>query len=77
MSSQRAEITGRVQGGFHEALTRAAPSAGNIAIGDTNHGSAAIRDFLSSDQTMRTLAESGVSHVCIEVPKEFDSLAKD
>lgn len=77
MSGNRAEITGRVQGGFHEALTRAGQSADNIVIGDTDHGSRAVRDFLSSDQAMRTLAESGVSHVCLEVPKEFNSLAKD
>jgi hypothetical protein len=40
----------------------------NIMFGDTNHGDNSIARFLARPETMKALAETGVTHLCMEAP---------
>ena len=74
--TERAQITGQVEGSFNHAVTRAGMASDYILVGDTDHTLFSVRGFVSSNEMMRTLAESGAAHVCIEMPAYLDNLAQ-
>ena len=70
-----ASITGQVQVGFEEAIPAAGMAANYILVGDTEHFDAGVNDFKTSDGLIKSLAESGVAHLCLEVPEHLQGLA--
>ncbi|MCC6598746.1 MAG: hypothetical protein IT559_08155 [Alphaproteobacteria bacterium] len=61
----------------YNALTGAGRAADWIFIGDTNHTSCDTRFHLSEKPLLKMLAESGVSHLCIEFPIVYDAAFQD
>ena len=47
----------------------------NIIFGDTNHGDNTIAGFFAGKETMKALAETGITHACLEIPVRFQGLA--
>lgn len=72
----KAQITGKVDGTFNDAITSASRASNYIYIGDTNHTLSNLREFLSSETLMRDLAESGVARVMLEVPESMQFYAE-
>lgn len=72
----RAQITGRVDGTLFDSIRTAGLAADNIFVGDGNHTDLETRQLLSSDDMMKSLAEAGASHVCLEIPKSLDFLCQ-
>lgn len=69
-------IDSKITKDSHTALARAGQAADWIFIGDTDHTACDTRYHLTSESMMKMLAESGVSHVCIEIPAEYDPALK-
>jgi len=70
-----ARITGRVEGDVTSTIAAAGMSADYIIIGDTNHSDQGVRNALAGPELMQGLAESGVAHICLEVPSYLQPLA--
>lgn len=47
-----------------------------MMIGDTDHRNLALRDKLAEEENFAALARSGVKHLFLELPMEFDPLAQ-
>ncbi|MCB1841160.1 MAG: hypothetical protein KDI61_13005 [Alphaproteobacteria bacterium] len=72
----RAQINGRVNGTLFDSIRTAGLAADNIVVGDGNHTDLETRQLLSSEDMMKSLAEAGCAHVCIEVDAGMDYLAQ-
>ncbi len=70
-----ARITGKVEGDLTSSLAGAGLSANHIIVGDTNHADQGVRNVLASREMMQGLAESGVAHVCLEIPSYLQDYA--
>lgn len=71
----KAEITGEVQDEFGDFLTKSTEGSIYTLIGDGNHTNADVNQFISSDDFIKSLAEAGNLHVCLEVPIQHQDLA--
>lgn len=60
----------------YDTLSRAGQAADWIFIGDTSHTACATRYHLASRNLLKMMAESGVLHVCLEIPDELDEAIK-
>lgn len=72
----KAEITGRVSDSLFDTIRTAGLGADNILIGDNDHTDLQTRQLMASPELIRSLAETGATHLCIEVPQDYDYLGQ-
>ena len=65
------------QGDVYQTIASAGSYADQILIGDTNHMNPGMRTFLSGEKLMKSLAQAGVSHVCLEIPQSIQHLVDE
>ena len=69
-------ITHEIKGTVFDTIRSAGQHADHILIGDTDHSDIETRQFLSSPELIRSLAEAGATHLCVEVPEMKSELAE-
>jgi len=59
---------------FTFSCAAAIKSADLLYLGDSNHFDLSIRSLALSEKTLKAVAESGVSHICLEIGKDRQDL---
>lgn len=76
-SADHASVTGRSQNDLYSTLSAAGQYADIILIGDSDHTNRGVRSLLTSEALIKSLAESGVHHLAIEVPEQYQPLIEN